>query len=120
MTSKYLTRQRQRYEGRPDGFFTYSLEKEEGRFGWVYDPPNQFFYAALEPPTSLNLNASSEPQLSLNSGKLAKRFGIGSSTIRNAKRTKSPEEFANFSQQHDPDGLAWRFNQETKHYETLH
>jgi hypothetical protein len=119
MTSKSLTRQRQRYENRPDGFFTYSLEKEEGQFGWVYDAQNQFFYAALESPTSTTPSASSEPQLSLNSGKLAKRFNIGSSTIRNAKRKMSPDEFADYSRQLDPDGLTWHFNQQTKKYETF-
>jgi hypothetical protein len=77
---------------------------------FIPDAQNQFFYAALEPPTS------AKPQFSLNSGELAKRFGIGSSTIRNAKRTKSPEKFADFSQQHDPDGLAWRFDSQSHKY----
>jgi hypothetical protein len=122
MTSKSLTRQRQRYEDRPDGFFTYSLEKEEGRFGWVYDAQNQFFYAALESPTSSTPGASTQPQqplLSLNSGQLAKRLKMGSSTIRNFKRTRSPQEFADYCCQHDPDGFTWRFNEETKQYETF-
>jgi len=121
MTSKTLTRQRQRYEDRPDGFFIYSLEKEKGQFGWVYDSENQFFYAALESPIS-SPGVSPEPQqpqLSLNSSQLAKRLGIGSSTIRNRKRTRSPEEFAHYCKQHDPDEFMWQFNQETKQYETF-
>jgi hypothetical protein len=54
ITDKVLTRQRLRYLNRPDGFFQYSLKKEQGKFGWIYDTKNQLYYALTELPSSVH------------------------------------------------------------------
>jgi hypothetical protein len=58
ITDKVLTRQRLRYLNRPDGFFQYSLKKEQGKFGWIYDTKNQLYYALTELPTSVHSTAT--------------------------------------------------------------
>ena len=47
-----LTRQRQRYHDRPLGFFEYSLNKEDGLFGWFYDSTQLLFYPIIHFPDS--------------------------------------------------------------------
>lgn len=139
ISDKILTRQRQRYQDRPDGFFHYSLEKEGGKFGWIYDPDHQLFYALTELPNSLRSAQSkaiakkdkphsntstpksdTSPQslpVPLTAAELGQRFispktgkPISARGIVQAVKRSDPQSFAEYCRKRDPDGLAWRYD----------
>jgi hypothetical protein len=138
ITEKTLTRQRQRYEKRPEGFFQYSLEKEHGKFAWIYDQKHQLFYAVTELPESTKKPEDSTPGATIHSTKdaikdldlpkpltaeqLGHRFRnpknhrpISGKAIEMAlRRHNNPDDFANYCRQRDPDGFGWQFDKHAK------
>lgn len=71
-----------------------------------------------------NLNANSNGELNskpLLAFALAQRFGLRPNAVAEAKRRykNKPEKFVEWLQVHDPDGFAWRYNEETKDYHLL-
>jgi hypothetical protein len=138
ISEKTLTRQRQRYEKRPEGFFQYSLKKEQGKFAWIYDTNNQLFYAVTELPESTKKPEDSTPGATIHSTKdttkdldlpkpltaeqLGHRFRnpkthrpiSGRSIEKALKRHENPEDFAQYCRQRDPEGYGWQFDENTK------
>lgn len=136
ISEKTLTRQRQRYENRPDGFFQYSLSKEQGQFGWIYDANNQLFYAVTELPKNLKKSETPAPDSTmkftkdatkdfpkpLTAEQLGHRFRnpqnqrpISGRGIEMAlKRHKDPDDFAKYCQERDPNGYGWQFDEQQK------
>ena len=53
----------------------------------------------------------------LNQRELAKRLGSLSAGTVNYQKKKGDKDFANWSKQRDPDGVAWCFNPDKKKFE---
>jgi hypothetical protein len=135
ITPKTLTRQRQRYENKPEDFFKYSLNKEQGKFGWIYDPEQMLFYAVTEftefadsgyspnleskQPEAIPTEFPSPPKpLTLTLEQLAQRFTnprtgkpLSPRAIQTElRRVGNSDKFAAYCRLRDQDGLAWTYN----------
>jgi DNA-binding transcriptional MerR regulator len=50
---KRLEKVRSQYKDSTEGFFKYTLNKENGKFGWIYDPTQRLHIPYLEIPTPI-------------------------------------------------------------------
>ncbi|MBN3871538.1 MAG: hypothetical protein HWQ23_15035, partial [Nostoc sp. JL33] len=58
---KRLEKVRTQYKHSPEGFFKYTLKKENGKFGWIYDPTQRLHIPYLEPPTTVTVTFTAAP-----------------------------------------------------------
>lgn len=85
----------------------------------LLEPPAQEQQRQIEPPTQVTdeqLNFTDQKQSaaeSLIQSELAKRLDVHSSTVY--KRRDDPD-FPEWSRSRDPEGIAWKYSPETKHF----
>jgi hypothetical protein len=60
----------------------------------------------IDPLNEGKLDSMSLPEIGLLGNKLAKRLGVGQSTL-SARKKDSPDKFAKWSSEKDPSGVAW-------------
>lgn len=72
ITVKRLEKVRSQYKNSTEGFFKYTLNKENGKFGWIYDPTKRLHTPYLEVPTTVT-TASKEIQTSPNPSDVDKK-----------------------------------------------